>query len=60
MTRRTYSIDGSDFSTEAEFFREVSKELIAGAVKGWIHNLDAFKDLLYRGDDKPEEGFILI
>ena len=60
MSRETFYIDGNDFSTLQEFYREVCKVLIPGATEDWILNLDAFNDLLYRGDDKPEGGFILV
>jgi RNAse (barnase) inhibitor barstar len=59
LNKRIYYIDRKDFSTLDEFFNAISDVLIPGAVKGWIHNLDAFNDLLWRGDDIPVDGFTL-
>jgi RNAse (barnase) inhibitor barstar len=59
LNKRIYYIDGKDFSTLEEFFTAISDVLIPRAVKGWIHNLDAFNDLLWRGDDIPVDGFTL-
>ena len=60
MNKPTYVIDGSNFSTYEEFFREITRTLIPGAIDRWLHNLDALNDHLYRGDDKPEGGLVLI
>jgi hypothetical protein len=60
MGKPIYVLDGNTFSTHEEFYREITQALIPGAVEGWIHSLDALNDYLYRGDDKPEGGFILL
>jgi RNAse (barnase) inhibitor barstar len=60
MGKPIYIIDGGNFSTYGEFFREITKVLVPDAIEGWIRNLDVLNDYLYRGDDKPEGGFILI
>lgn len=60
MSKKSFHINGDKFSTLQEFFREIGRVLIPGAADGWIHNLDAFNDVLYRGDHKPEGGFILV
>jgi len=55
--RRTYVIDGARFSTLEEFYDEISRVLIPGAV--WGRNLDAFNDILRGGFGTPEGGFVL-
>jgi RNAse (barnase) inhibitor barstar len=55
--RIRYEIDGSQFSTLEEFFREVSDVLIPG--RYWGRNLDAFNDVLRGGFGTPTEGFTL-
>jgi RNAse (barnase) inhibitor barstar len=54
---RQYEIDGNDFSTLEEFFEEISRVLIPGAV--WGRGLDAFNDILRGGFGTPDEGFTL-
>ena len=56
-TKKVYVIDGTDFSTLAEFYDVVSCTLIPGAF--WGRNLDAFNDILRGGFGTPEDGFIL-
>lgn len=60
MSRPVYVIDGNNFSSYEEFFHEITKVLVPGAIDRWIRNLDALNDYLYRGDDKPEGSFILV
>lgn len=60
MAQASFLIDGSDFDTLEGFLQAFTDELIPGAVRGWIHNLDAFNDFLYRGDEKPPDGFTLV
>src|SRR4051812_30509469 len=60
MSKSIFVINGSNFSTYEEFFREITKVLVPDAMEGWIRNLSKLDDYLYRGDDKPEGGFILI
>ncbi len=52
-----YEIDGANFSTLEEFYDEVSRVLIPGAV--WGKNLDALNDVLHGGFGTPEDGFEL-
>jgi len=57
MSKPTYEIDGSRFSTLEGFYKEISRVLIPAS--DWGHNLDAFNDIL-RGDfGTPQGGFIL-
>ena len=60
MSKPIYVLDGSNFSTYEEFFREIVKVLVPGVIEGRIRNLNGLNDWLYRGDDKPEGGFILV
>ncbi|MDQ3816701.1 MAG: barnase inhibitor [Acidobacteriota bacterium] len=60
MSKPIYIIDGNNFSTYEELFREITQVLAPGAIDSWIHSLDALNDYLYRGDDKPREAFILV
>lgn len=55
--KKTYIIDGANFSTLQEFYDEVSRSLIPDAQ--WGHNLDAFNDILRGGFGTPPDGFIL-
>src|SRR3569833_308211 len=57
MTKKTYQIDGTTFSTLEDFYGEVSRVLIPGS--DWGRNLDAFNDILRGGFGTPEGGFIL-
>ena len=57
MSKPSYEIDGSRFSTLEGFFEEVSSVLIPGA--DWGKNLDAFNDILRGGFGTPDGGFIL-
>jgi len=52
------TIDGEQFSTLDEFYKEVSRKLIPGAE--WGRNLDAFDDILRGGFGTPQEGFVLV
>lgn len=57
MVKRTYQIDGFDFSTLEEFYEIISRTLIPNA--DWGCNLDAFNDILRGGFGTPDDGFIL-
>jgi RNAse (barnase) inhibitor barstar len=56
--KKTFTIDGKNFSTLEGFYVEISSVLIPGA--SWGMNLDAFNDLLRGGFGTPEDGFILV
>src|SRR5947208_2093500 len=56
--KRTYEIDGAEFSTLEGFYDEISRVLIPGAV--WGRNLDAFNDILRGGFGTPPEGFVIV
>ncbi len=58
MDKQTYCIDGARFSTLDEFFAEISRVLIPGAI--WGRNLDAFHDILGGGFGTPDGGFVLV
>lgn len=58
MGKKTYVIDGNNFSTLEEFYDEISRILIPESY--WGKNLDAFNDILYGGFGTPEEGFVLV
>jgi len=55
--KRIYEIDGKDFSSLAEFYDQISRALIPGAI--WGRNLDAFNDILRGGFGTPDGGFVL-
>jgi RNAse (barnase) inhibitor barstar len=55
--KRTYSIDGENFSTLDGFYEEISSVVIPGVE--WGKNLDAFNDILRGGFGTPEDGFVL-
>ena len=57
MTKATYEIDGSRFSTLDEFLAEIERVLIPGAE--WGRSLDAFNDILRGGFGTPDGGFVL-
>ena len=57
LLKKTYEIDGENFSTLEEFYDEIERVLIPG-VK-WGRNLDAFNDILRGGFGTPEAGFVL-
>jgi len=52
-----YELDGSQMSTLADFYAEVSRVLIPGS--DWGKNLDAFNDILRGGFGTPEGGFTI-
>lgn len=56
--KKTFEIDGENFSTLEEFFEEISRVLIPQDY--WGKNLDAFNDILRGGFGTPEAGFILL
>ena len=58
MTKKTYIVDGTKFSTLAEAATEFTQVL--GLTIPWNGNLDAFNDFLNGGFGTPGEGFILI
>jgi hypothetical protein len=60
MEKPTLVIDGNDFSTLEGFLLKIRDVLAPSANDEWIHNLDAFNDELYRGDEKPQEDFTLV
>ncbi len=60
MEKPTLIIDGNDFSTLEGFFLKIRDVLVPSANDEWIHSLDALNDELYRGEEKPEGGFILL
>jgi hypothetical protein len=60
MEKPILIIDGNNFSTLEGFFLEIRNVLAPSANDKWIHSLDAFNDELYRGDEKPQEGFTLV
>lgn len=57
QNKKTYIIDGNDFSTLEEFYETISRILIPNA--DWGHNLDAFNDILRGGFGTPDEGFVI-
>ena len=57
MTKPTFIIDGSKFSSLQEFAEHFSKVVLNGYP--WRGNLDAFNDVLRGGFGSPEGGFIL-
>ena len=57
LLKKTYEIDGENFSTLEEFYDEIERVLIPGV--NWGRNLDAFNDLLRGGFGTPEGGFTL-
>jgi RNAse (barnase) inhibitor barstar len=62
MDKKTYVIDGQNFSTLEGFDNEVEREMVKDLDFQWGRNLDAFNDVLrclYNGWDVPNEGFIL-
>lgn len=56
--KKTYEIDGRDFSTLEAFYGVVSRALIPGV--SWGRNLDAFNDILRGGFGTPAGGFVLV
>jgi hypothetical protein len=60
MSKPIYVIDGSSFSTLEGFFLKIRDLIAPSAGDGWIHSLDALNDELYRGDERPEGGFVLV
>ena len=58
QTRPTFEIEGARCATLEDFYGEVSRVLIPGAV--WGHNLDAFNDILHGGFGTPVGGFRLL
>ncbi len=57
ILRKTYEIDGANFSTLDEFFEEISRVLVPGV--DWGRNMNAFNDLLRGGFGTPKGGFLL-
>lgn len=57
MAKTVFTIDGNAFSTLEEFYDEVERVLIPGAV--WGRSLDALNDILRGGFGTPEGGFVL-
>lgn len=58
MTKKTYILDGSRFTTLFEFAYEFSRVCL---VKWqWNGNLDALDDILSGGFGTPDEGFCLV
>ena len=55
--KRTYVIDGQNFSNLEEFFGEIGNILIPGVE--WGENLDTFNDILRGGFGTPEQGFVI-
>lgn len=57
ILKKTYTIDGENFSTVEEFYDEFSRVVIPGVQ--WGRNLSALNDVLRGGFGTPEGGFIL-
>ena len=56
-TRKTYVLDGAEFSSLEEFASHFSHIVLAD--DPWNGNLDAFNDILRGGFGTPEEGFVI-
>ena len=57
ILKKSYEIDGENFSTLEEFYDEVSRVLIPGVE--WGRNLNALNDVLRGGFGTPKGGFLL-
>jgi histidinol-phosphatase len=57
LLKKTYEIDGANFSTLDEFYDEISRVLIPGVE--WGRNLNALNDILRGGLGTPAGGFLL-
>ena len=55
-----YVIDGNDIHTTQDFYDNLIRAIVPGVIEVRLRTLDGLNDFLYRGDDKPERGFILV
>ena len=56
--KKTYTIDGAQFTNLVEFYNAFGVEVLPG--KEWGKNLDAFDDVLSGGYGTPPEGFCIV
>lgn len=56
--RKSFTIDGVNFSSLSGFFDEFSR--VMKPYDWWGRNLDAFIDVLRGGIGTPDEGYVLI
>ncbi len=57
LLKKSFEINGKNFSTLDEFFDEITRVLIPGT--NWGRSLDAFNDILRGGFGTPQGGFVL-